>query len=276
MKIGVIGTGNMGSTLAASILEGGQVKPDDIHLTNRTLRKAYKLKEQFPLVHIEEDAIGVVKKTDIIFICLRPLDIHKLLLKIRSSLKKEQLVVSITSPISVAQLESLVPCQAARLIPSITNRSLSGNTLVTFGVSCSVARGKDLMRVAESFSQPILINEEDTRVASDIASCGPAFISDLLERMTDAAVRQTSIDKKQAELLAEGMLTGLGRLLEKKYFTLKTLKEKVRVKGGVTGAGLEIFEKETGDMFDHLFQRTQEKFKEDKALTDKQFSEKKI
>jgi len=59
------------------------------------------------------------------------------------------------------------------------------------------------------------------------------------------------------------MLVGLGRLIEKRVYTLPTLQEKVCVKGGVTGEGIKALEAGVQDMFHQLFRNTHDKFDED-------------
>ncbi|MSO01218.1 pyrroline-5-carboxylate reductase dimerization domain-containing protein, partial [Bacillus paralicheniformis] len=143
---------------------------------------------------------------------------------------------------------------SARVIPSITNRALAGVSLVTYGDHCSKEWQESIQWLFEQISVPTIIEEKITRVASDIVSCGPAFFSYLTQRFIDAAVKETKIDNDTATKLASEMLIGLGELLRQGHYTLPTLQEKVCVKGGVTGEGIKVLEKEIGDMFEHLFQ----------------------
>ena len=78
--------------------------------------------------------------------------------------------------------------------------------------------------------------------------------------------------KNKATILASEMLIGLGELLRKGYYTLPTLQEKVCVKGGITGEGIEVLEKELGNIFEHLFQATHLKFEDDLADIKKQYT----
>lgn len=273
MKLGIIGTGNMGSILIQSLIEGMALPPSDIVITNRTLKKAEKIKLDFPDITVVETAEEVIKQANTIFICVKPLDIQPLLSTLKKDISPHQLLVSITSPISVDQFKSLVNCHVARVIPSITNRALSGSTLVTFEDHCGQHQREKLIKLLEKISKPIIIDESVTRVASDISSCGPAFLCFLFERFIEAAVEETDISKEQATQLTSGMVVGLGKLLEKDIYTLSSLRSKVTVKGGVTGVGLNVLENGVGDMFEHLFQKTHEKFLEDHEEVDKQFEQ---
>jgi len=276
MNIGIIGTGNMGSILIEAFIESIAVPPSKITITNRTLAKAKKIKKCFPDIQVVSSAQQVVALSDIIFICVKPLEIHPLLQKLRQNLTSEKCIVSITSPISVKQLESVTSCQVARIIPSITNRALSGVSLFTYGESCNHYYRDYLETLFCQISTPVHIDDDITRVASDIVSCGPAFFSYLLQRFVKAAVHETSITEEQASTLASGMIIGMGKLLEKEIFTLPTLQQKVCVKGGVTGEGIKVLEAEIGEMFEHLYKSTHEKYYEDKELVNEQFKTKNI
>ncbi|WP_078379629.1 late competence protein ComER [Sutcliffiella halmapala] len=271
MKIGIIGTGNMGKVLIEAFIEAGAVPPENLTITNRSIKKAYIIQHTYEELAVKATAEEVVAASDIIFLCVKPLDIHPLLMKIDPLLTSNKCVISITSPVSVGQLQSLVSCQVARIIPSITNRALAGVTLVTFGEDLQEEYQEYLTQLCEKISTPIVINENVTRVASDIVSCGPAFFSYLLQRFIDGAVSETEISKEQATALASEMIVGMGKLIEKNFYTLPTLQEKVCVKGGVTGEGIKVLENELGDVFHHLIQKTHEKFDEDLNEVKKQF-----
>lgn len=272
MNIGFIGTGNMGRILIDAFIESKAVHPSQLTITNRTKGKAKTIQKQHREIQLGDCAEEVVRSSQLIFICVKPLDIHPLLIKIKPLLTKEHCIVSITSPISVEQLESIVTTQVARIIPSITNRALSGVSLMTYGDHCSSFYQNYLTNLFSSMSKTVSIPQNITRVSSDIVSCGPAFFSFLLQKFIDAAVQETEISKEEATIMASDMIIGMGKLLEKEIFTLPTLQEKVCVKGGVTGEGIKVLEEELGDMFVHLFQKTHEKFDKDIELVEKQFN----
>lgn len=262
----------MGNILINAFLESRAVKPSCLTIINRTPAKAYHIKEKHPAIHVAKSIQEVTKRSQLIFICVKPLDIYPILTTHTAHFTDEQCLVSITSPIAVDQLEQIVPCHVARIIPSITNRALSGASLFTFGKNCSKEWEEKLLRLFQNISTPIVIREDITRVSSDIASCGPAFFSYLLQCFIDAAVEKTNITHKEATTLASEMIIGMGKLLEKDFFTLPTLQEKVCVKGGVTGEGIRILEQHVGDMFHQLFERTHEKYNEDVKEVGQQFN----
>ncbi|MCT8139652.1 late competence protein ComER [Anaerobacillus sp. CMMVII] len=271
MKIGIIGTGSMGSILLEAFVESTAVTPSQLIITNKTIEKAYAFTERFPDLKVVESAKDVACEADIMFICVKPLQFHSLLKEINPVLKEHQMIISITSPITIDQLESIVCCKTARIIPSITNSALAGTSLVTLGTTCTAGDAETLHSLLTHISTPVIIDEKITRVASDIASCGPAFFSYLVQCFIESAVRKTEITQDDATKLASEMVIGFGKLLEKEIYTLPTLQERVSVPGGVTGEGLKVLKEEIGDMFDLVFEKTHAKYYEDIEKIKKQF-----
>jgi len=272
VNIGFIGTGNMGRILIEALIESKAAHPSTITMTNRTIQKAYHIKKLYPELRVVPHAQDVVNEADLIFICVKPLDIHPLITQLQSSLTPRHGIISITSPLSVEQLEEIATPEVARAIPSITNRALSGVSLLTFGGKSTLAFQHKVQSLLSHISKPIAIDQSVTRVASDIVSCGPAFFSFLLQRFIQAAVKETDITEEQATILTSEMVVGMGKLLEKNIFTLPTLQEKVCVKGGVTGEGIKALEAGVGEMFEHVFQNTHEKYYEDIEKIKEQFT----
>lgn len=271
MKVGMIGTGNMGTILIESFIESKALVPSDLYIYNRTPEKAQKLQSQYPDVNVPNNNQELIQKSDIVFLCVKPKEIYSLIAEHQPVFSKEKCVVSITSPITTAQLESLLPCSCIRAIPSITNRALAGAVLITYGEHCEAEWKRKFLHFIENISHPIEIDDDWTRAASDIVSCGPAFFSYIARRFIQAAANKTGINEETATTLASEMLIGMGELLKKKIYTLKSLEEKVCVKGGITGEGIAILEQEIGDMFEKLFAKTHEKFAKEVAEIKKQF-----
>lgn len=271
MNVGIIGTGNMGRLLVEAFIEGEAVSSSSLIMTNRTKSKALLLKDKYQDIKIGDNAAEVAAESNLIFLCVKPLDMFKILQEIHPFLTKDKCLISITSPIQTEQFEKKVPCSVIRVIPSITNRALSGVSLITYGKHCNEAWKATVEQLFAKISVPVEINEEVTRVASDIVSCGPAFFSYLLQRFIQAAVSETEIEEKVATELASQMIIGFGDLLKQGLYTLPTLLEKVCVKGGITGVGIEVLEKEMGEMFEHLFHATHEKFEEEVEKVNLQF-----
>ncbi|UOQ46322.1 late competence protein ComER [Halobacillus salinarum] len=264
MRYGIIGTGNMGAMLATCFMTSKAIEAKDIILYNRSKEKALAIKENFKDVTVAENLQQLAKESDVLFFCIKPHQFKDVLDEVKRELTESQCIVSITSPVAVEELEACTPCQVARIVPSITNRAFAGVSLFTFGRTMDEQNKILLKELFHSFSSPIEVEEEYIRVASDIVSCGPAFLSFLLKDWIESAHAVTGIPQEKATKLTEEMMAGLGNLLSKQIYTLDELMEKVTVKGGVTGEGLKALEQHLGETFEEMFKATQAKHREDK------------
>lgn len=263
LEVGFIGTGSMGTILIEALIHSKAIPPTNIKIINRTIEKTKSLKNLYPELVIADSLEELIIKCQAVFICVRPGDYPEILKELQKFSHSEQIVVSITSALLIEDLENCIPSKIIKLIPSITNAALSGATLLMYSERLTPKERNDWQQIFSTFSTPLVIEERFVRVSSDITSCGPAFFSYLLDHFIEGAVLTTGIPREHATLLATEMIIGLGKLFSNATFTLDTLQERVRVPGGVTGVGLDVLREEIGSLFEHLFQKTHEKFKQD-------------
>ncbi|GAA0353964.1 late competence protein ComER [Bacillus horti] len=273
MQIGFIGTGSMGTILIEAFIQARVLAPSHIHAANRTFSKVKELAQIYTGLHAYPTNIRVAQRADVIFLCVKPLEFKQVVDEIAPFIHDRQLIVSITSPIQIEELEQALEAKIAKIIPSITNSVGKGASLIIAGSRCTEEDKQYLQELMSGISRPVWIEEHWTRVSSDIASCGPAFLSFMLQEMIEGAVRKTGISREQATTLTTNMIVGLGELFKQGKFTLQSLQERVCVPGGVTGAGLGVLEKELSGVFDKLFQETHRKFDEDRQQVIDMFSE---
>lgn len=263
MNLGFIGTGSMGSILIEALLQSGAVQPAEITAVNRTKSKAEGLARKYPGLGVADNIVEAAADSDIIFICVKPLEFPNVLPELQKVLTPQQIVVSITSPVLIHVLEDQLPCKVAKVIPSITNYERSGASLCMYGRRMAAADQELLETLLMNISAPLRIDEEYTRVTSDLSSCGPAFLAFFIERFVDAAVEETGIPKAEATRLASEMVLGTGKLLTTGGFTPESLKQRVSVPGGITAEALRMMDAELDGVFNQLIRTTHAKYEED-------------
>jgi competence protein ComER len=258
LRIGFIGTGSMGGMLIRSFVRSGE-QDIEVAAFNRTLSKLQQITAHFPNVKQMESAISVAETCDVIFICVKPKNVREVLDAIEPALTSEKFIFSINSVWSLESLEAATPCKVAKIIPSITQEALAGAILTMYG-SRLTAEDRDLMSsLLKNISQPIDIREDDVRICSDLASCGPAFFSFLLYSFSSAAVQTGGISREQATELVKYMIYGVGKLLVEEGYSFEEIIQRVSVPGGVTAEGLKVLQPSTEGMFDEVFNATRQK-----------------
>lgn len=272
-KIGFIGTGSMGSILIEALLSAKALSPSQMIITNRTIEKAEQLAKRLGGLAVAHSNADLAREANIIVLCVKPLEYSELLAQLAPVLTEGHLFITITSPIKLEHLESKVPCAIARVVPSITNAAQSGVSLCEFGSRVSEEQRHYIRSLFAHISTPVEISEPFLRITSDIASCGPAFLSYILQQMIQDAVEETNISPEAATYLTSQMLIGVADLLREEKFTLPSLQQRVCVPGGITGEGLIPLQSKFPGIFREVFQRTRAKFSEDQELLDRYLNE---
>ncbi|MDQ8736748.1 late competence protein ComER [Paenibacillus sp. LHD-38] len=271
MNVGFIGTGTMGSLLIEALIASGALSPTQIAVSNRTFAKAQALANRYSGMKAENTNAAAACGSDIVFLCVKPLEFKKAVDDIKSVIRPNQIVVSITSPVLISHLEGELDCKIAKVIPSITNHVWSGASLCIYGQTMNEQDKTQLEELLSHISQPLRIDESYTRIVSDLSSCGPAFISFLLEQFVDAAVEETGIGRDEALRVASAMLLGTGLLLTEGGMTPAEVQDRVAVPGGITAKALNMLRRETDGVFNQLIRTTHDKFKEDLAKVSSAF-----
>ncbi|WP_159886492.1 late competence protein ComER [Paenibacillus puerhi] len=271
MRVGFIGTGSMGSILIEAFIRSGALNPEQVVATNRTLSKVEQLAEHVPGLRVALSNKEAATDADLLFVCVKPLEFKTVIDDIRPAVTSEQLLISITSPVLIRQLEEQLPCKIAKIIPSITNYVLSGAALCIYGNRTMPEDEVLLENLLSHIGTPIRVSEQYTRISSDLSSCGPAFLAYFIEKFVEAAVHATGISVQEATLLASEMTLGTGKLLTTGGFTPAALQKRVAVPGGITAEGLRIMEKELGGVFCDLVRTTHAKYDEDVEKVEARF-----
>jgi competence protein ComER len=261
----------MGSILINSLIASKALQPNQIVASNRTPSKVEALAQIHAGLQVAYDNVDVAKRSDVIFLCVKPHEYRRALDQMADALTPSHLLITITSPVRLSELEKLIPCTVARVVPSITNAASSGLTLLEYGSRVTSVQREWIASLFSKVSHPVEIEEQYLRVSSDICSCGPAFMSYILQQMIQSAVEETKISREAAVQLTTHMIIGLADLLKGEYFTLPELQQRVCVPGGITGEGLKALEKGIPGVFNDVFRRTHEKFAEDRVEMSKQF-----
>jgi competence protein ComER len=131
-RIGVIGTGSMGGMLIRKFVETGAFSTSDLLASNRSPEKVRAVVLATG-IDIAKNNLDLATASDVIFICVKPLEVKPLLKELAGVLTADKLVVSIAVDVSIDEISSLCDARVARVIPSVTFECSKGVSLVAFG-----------------------------------------------------------------------------------------------------------------------------------------------
>ena len=103
MKIGIIGYGSMGKMLLHKFVENYKVTKDNLLVSSRTIEKLKEVSDVSTVLNNKE----VAKQSDILFLCIKPIDYKVVLDEIKDFINKDAIVVSLNGSISFNTLLSI-------------------------------------------------------------------------------------------------------------------------------------------------------------------------
>ncbi|PKZ98791.1 pyrroline-5-carboxylate reductase [Streptococcus mitis] len=241
MKIGFIGLGNMGASLAKSVLQaktGAQIL-----LANRSQAKVDAFIADFGGQASSNEEIFA--EADVIFLGVKPAQVSTLLAESQDILEKREslLLISMAAGIKLEKLASLVPSQH-RLIRMMPNTPVSiGQGVISYALSanCQVDDKEVFCQLLQHAGLLFEISEGLIDAATGLAGCGPAFVYLFIEALADAGV-QTGLPRETALQMAAQTVVGAGQLVLESQQHPGVLKDQVCSPGGSTIAGVASLE----------------------------------
>ncbi len=174
-KITIIGSGNIGLSLAKGLVNKAYCNADQITLTRRNLK--LMTDEVAAGFNVSDNNIVAIYDADIVVLAVLPQQLKKVLEEIASSINPEkQLIISVVSGVSCADVRKEIGnnVQVIRAMP---------NTAIAIGQSMTCiasdnadnANMKEVTTLFETVGAVVTINEDLMTSATALCACGIAF-----------------------------------------------------------------------------------------------------
>ena len=265
MDIGIIGYGSMGKMLADKFASS-----HNVYVATRSREKLITAPESINVVDGNTD---VAKAADIIFICVRPVDIKDVISEIEPFVKKEALLVSLNGSVTFELMEKLTSHKLAKVIPSVTAEIDRSQTLVTYNSLVADTDKKALSEVLSIVGNVIELPENEMGMGSELVSCMPGFIASIFDVLCASAKKHTSIPDEQIVKMVLNTMSATGDLMLQKDMTFEDVVTRVATKGGITEEGTKVVYEGFPDVADKLFENTLEKRRATAHKAQKSFEE---
>ena len=210
MKIAIIGTGNLGCSIAKGLITTNAIT--SLYLTKRNLASIKEF-EGYANVHLTTDNVEAVKNSDILIFAVQPAHLEQILTDIKDLLTEKHVLISTITGFSIAKMESLVG-EDQFVIRAMPNTAIAVGKSMT--CICSNEKGEERIKVAEAIfnrlGTSIAIPESQMQAATVVCASGIAFWMRLIRATTQAAI-QLGFDAKEAQALAMHTSEGAANLL---------------------------------------------------------------
>jgi pyrroline-5-carboxylate reductase len=210
MKIAIIGTGNLGKSIAKGLITNNAIT--SLYLTKRNLEAIQEF-EGYKNVVLTTDNIEAIKHSDILIFAVQLAHFENILNEINPYLSENHVLISTITGFSISKIESIVGSDQF-IIRAMPNTAIAVGKSMT--CLCSNEKGKKRIKVAEAIfnrlGHSLAIPESQMQAATVVCASGIAFWMRLIRATTQAAI-QLGFDAKEAQELAMYTSEGAANLL---------------------------------------------------------------
>lgn len=257
MNVGFIGMGNMGQMLVTALARTDVLGPGELFASTRDPEKLRRLAGSLPGLQIAHSNRELAPQCQVIFLCLKPGETKAVLTEIAPYLTPDRLLVAISNTIDIAMLEGACRARVAKVIPSMVQAIQRGISLLMFGDRCTVDDRGLLFRLMGAISHPVAISEPQARVASDLTSCGPAFISYIFRALAHAARQyQPDLPAETVNLMVRKTAAATCEVLERTGMTFDDVITRVSTPGGITADGIKVLDEQLAGVWEQVIETT--------------------
>nr|WP_298993438.1 pyrroline-5-carboxylate reductase [uncultured Polaribacter sp.] len=210
MKIAIIGTGNLGKSIAKGLITNNAIT--SLYLTKRNLESIAEF-EGYKNVFLTKDNKKAVENSDILIFAVQPTHFEDILQEIKSSITEKHVVISTITGFIIPKIEEQIGTDKF-IIRAMPNTAIAVGKSMT--CLCSNLQGEKRIKIAEAIfnrlGHSLSIPESQMQAATVVCASGIAFWMRLIRATTQAAI-QLGFDAKEAQELAMYTSEGAANLL---------------------------------------------------------------
>ncbi len=251
IKVGFIGTGNMGGALATAVARANDEY--ELILTNRTKDKAVKLetelKEQYGAkVRTTEDNNDIAANADYIFLGVKPQMMEGMLKGLAASLKDRAArgdkftLVTMAAGLSISRIKEMAggDYSVIRIMPN-TPAAIGEGMILYSAPDVETELTDEFVKMLQAAGRMCELPEKLIDAGSAVSGCGPAFVYMFIEALADGGVN-AGLPRAKAYELAAKMVEGSAAMVLESGKHPGELKDAVCSPGGTTIEGVRVLE----------------------------------
>lgn len=244
MKVGILGTGKMGSALGLGLIRAGIVTPNN--LIGAEPREEGRL--QFQSLFLPETVVTSVDLKDwlpyldVILISVKPQQIVSAL-ELLKGYRSETLFLSVAAGITTSQLETLLggTPSVVRAMPNTPCLIQEGMSAYCLGKYASDDHGKMADQILSAVGQVVKVQEDQMNLVTALSGSGPAYAFHFAQGLMEGAI-QLGLSPELARQLTVQTIRGSMGLMKESPLSPLELAAQVKSPGGTTLAGCSVLE----------------------------------
>ncbi|MCL5772102.1 MAG: pyrroline-5-carboxylate reductase [Actinobacteria bacterium] len=239
--LGIIGLGNMGSTLLKGIINSGFLNSKEIVVFDIDNGKIKKIKELFK-INSFKNLKEIIINSKYILIAVKPQNIKDMMSVLKENCNiNENVIISIAAGISTNFFErNIGNISVIRIMPNTPAIYNKGISAISSGKFTKKEHKDFSEKLMKSVGKTVLIDEKFQNLITAISGSGPAYFFLFCKIMIDFAV-ENGLELQTAKKLVINTLLGAGEILINSDKSINDLIKAVASPGGTTEAALNKF-----------------------------------
>ena len=263
-NIGFIGSGKMAGAIIKGLIKTGFSKAENLAATQAE-PTGLEEKSKNLGIKIILDNKELVKKSDVIFIAVKPNQVLGVLEEIKPFVTPEKLIVSIAAGVTIKKLESNLPSgiRVIRVMPNTPALVGEGMSGMVKGTNAGVNDIDFVKNLLSTIGKCIVVdNESQIDIVTAISGSGPAFFYKVINEIARAG-EKLGMDYDKALLLSIQTAIGSAKMALNRNISMEQLISNVATKGGCTAVGVDCMnENNTEKLFYDVISSTTKKANE--------------
>lgn len=243
MKLGFVGTGNMGTAIIKGYLAAHQDEKQEICAYDKDADKLKTLTDDLGINGCDS-LDKLMEQSDVIILAVKPNIFDVVLPEISSYYKAGQVLVSIAAGISMDYIEKLMQKDGVKIVrvmpntPAMVNEGMSALCRNQF---LTDAEFEPVVELFRSIGRAEIVSEELIHTVIGVSGSSPAYTYMYIEALMDAAV-EGGMDKEQAKIFAAQSVLGAAKMVLETGIDPVTLRENVCSPGGTTIEAVKVLQ----------------------------------
>ena len=239
MKVGIIGCGNLGSSLIKGLLNVEALRSEEIMASDLREEKLSEFKKLGTATTTDNKKL--VKLCETIFIAVKP-DVVESVLNETREFSENKLFVSVAAGVSTKFIEARTKARVVRAMPNLCGAVGEMASCFSPGSRASREDEELVQNLLGSVGLTFKIDEKLMDAVTGLSGSGPAYFYFIMQALQEAGV-ELGISSEVALKLAAQTAKGAGETILRGEKTPQELTKQVCTPKGTTIEGLKVLEK---------------------------------
>ncbi len=206
-KLGIIGCGNMGGALIHGVIEAGFLKQNQLTVFDADINKLEVLSRELPGVNYCDNAIDLVRASDVVLLAVKPNVVGALLQTIFEPLQGKA-VISIAAGWTVEMLRNALDESTSflRVMPNTPAMVGEGMTALCLEHTLSEEDFEFAKGIFEAVGRTVLLPEKLFDGVTALSGSSPAYVYMMIEAMMQAGIAFGIPKDTALEMAAQSVL----------------------------------------------------------------------